>query len=169
MIVALSVLSIVAAYIDASRRVIPNPISLAVALCGIALQVTRLLVLWVPATVAFLQTFPMTYHIAMELPSALSCLGCAAALLVISTVAEFAVRQFAGKAGMGFGDIKFIAAWACTLGWYILPALAAACLLGAAYALSQHQTRFAFGPWLALAFVGTLFILLFIPTRVFLV
>lgn len=163
MVVLLVVLGLVAAFIDARQRIIPNWISLSVAVCGVVLQIVRFSVRWVPGITAWLQKLPLTYHVAMNLPSALGCLGVALVVLIITALGESGVRKVKGEMALGFGDIKYIAAWACTLGWLVLPALALACLLGAAYALAQGERHFAFGPWLSIAFIGTLVFLLFIP------
>lgn len=164
MLLVLIVLSCVASIIDARARRIPNGISLAIALLGCLYQVVRLSPGFAPALFTYLQYLPVLYHISFVLPSAVQCLLVAAVLLVVGVALELLVRKISGKAGMGLGDIKYIAAWSCWLGWFVLPAVGLACLLGAAYALWAHERTFALGPWLSFGFVVVLFMLLFTLT-----
>ena len=108
---------------------------MAVAACGVLLQVVRVSSGALPG---------------LSVP--LACLAWAAALLVVGVGVELAFRSLRGRSGMGLGDVKYASAWAVTLGWLTLPAIAAACLLGAAWALVRRQRTFALGPWLSLAF-----------------
>lgn len=160
----LILLALLAAAFDARQRIIPNWICALVALLGVALQFLRLSAGFYPVLYASLSIFPATYHIIKLLPAAWTCLAAGVLLLALGFALELLVRRVRGQAGMGMGDIKYIAAWAFVLGWFVLPALAIACLLGAAYALSQHQHTFALGPWLSLAFIAILFLLLFMPS-----
>lgn len=160
MIVVLFVLALVAAVYDGKHAQIPNVISALVALEGIAIQVVRLVAVFVPALTANFARWPLCAYVIQRLPSPQSCLLLALAVLLLAVLVETRLRA-AGYFGMGMGDIKYIAAWATVLGWYVFPALALACLFGAAWALTQGKRTFAFAPWLSLSFLATLFFILF--------
>lgn len=128
-------LSVWAGIVDARSRRIPNVCCVLVALCGVALQVVR-----------------VQGGVALVFGEPLACVELAAALLVVGVCLELAYRRLSGHSGLGMGDIKYVAAWAVSLGWLVAPALVVACLLGAAWGLATRQRTFAFGPWLSLAF-----------------
>lgn len=128
-------LSVWASIVDARSRRIPNACCVLVALCGVALQVVR-----------------VQGGVALVFGEPLACVELAAALLVAGVCLELAYRRLSGHSGLGMGDIKYVAAWAVSLGWLVAPALVVACLLGAAWGLATRQRTFAFGPWLSLAF-----------------
>lgn len=128
-------LSVWAGIVDARSRRIPNACCVLVALCGVALQIVR-----------------VQGGVAPVLGEPLACVWLAAALLVAGVCLELAYRRLSGRAGLGMGDIKYVAAWAVSLGWLVAPALVVACLLGATWGLATRQRTFAFGPWLSLAF-----------------
>lgn len=130
-------LSVWAGVVDARSRRIPNACCALVALCGVALQVAR-----------------AQSRVAPVLGEPLACVELAVALLVAGVCLELAYRRLSGHSGLGMGDVKYVAAWAVSLGWLVAPALAVACLLGAAWGLATRQRTFAFGPWLSLAFVA---------------
>lgn len=130
-------LSVWAGIVDARSRRIPNVCCVLVALCGVALQIVR-----------------VQGGVAPVLGEPLSCVWLAAAVLVAGVCLELAYRRLSGRAGLGMGDVKYVAAWAVSLGWLVAPALAVACLLGAAWGLATRQRTFAFGPWLSLVFVA---------------
>lgn len=130
-------LSVWAGVVDARSRRIPNACCALVALCGVALQVAR-----------------AQSRVAPVLGEPLACVWLAAAVLVTGVCLELAYRRLSGYSGLGMGDIKYVAAWAVSLGWLVAPALVVACLLGAAWGLATRQRTFAFGPWLSLAFVA---------------
>lgn len=156
--------SLAASLIDLRERRIPNWICICIAAFGCVFQLVRLSSFFAPKIFAQLSYFPLLWRISFLLPSSLACLGTAFVCLAIGTVFELLVRKLSGSAGFGFGDIKYLSAWACILGWLVLPALALACAMGAAWALCAHERTFAFGPWLSLSFVAVLFLLLFTPT-----
>lgn len=130
-------LSVWAGIVDARSRRIPNACCVLVALCGVALQIVR-----------------VQGGVAPVLGEPLACVWLAAAVLVAGVCLELAYRRLSGHSGLGMGDIKYVAAWAVSLGWLVAPALVVACLLGAAWGLATRQRTFAFGPWLSLAFVA---------------
>lgn len=130
-------LSVWAGVVDARSRRIPNACCVLVALCGVALQIVR-----------------VQGGVAPVLGEPLACVELAAALLVAGVCLELAYRRLSGHSGLGMGDIKYVAAWAVSLGWLVVPALVVACLLGATWGLATRQRTFAFGPWLSLAFVA---------------
>lgn len=137
-IVALLVgLSAWAGVVDGQSRRIPNTCCGCVAACGLALQLARM----------GSGAFPL-------LGEPLTCVCVAVVVAFLGTGVELAYRWARGHAGLGFGDIKYVSAWAVTLGWLVFPALAAACLLGAIWGLATRQRTFALGPWLSLAFAG---------------
>lgn len=142
-------LSVAASVRDSRERVIPNGCCAGVALCGLVLQLLR----------AKAPELVFIGRAGLALPSPLACLACAAGLLVLGVAAELLLRRFTGRTGLGLGDVKFVAAWACTLGFYVLPALAAACLLGAVHALARHERTFPMAPWLTLCFTAALGVL----------
>lgn len=156
-------LGVAAGVIDSRERIIPNWICIAIMLIGLILQLMRLSVWFNPAIFNLLSVLPLTYHMATALPSAISCVLAAVVIIALGTFAEFLQRKITLKAGMGMGDIKYIGAWAMTLGWLVVPALALACLFGACYALCAKQKTFALGPWLSFAFITTLLMILFFP------
>lgn len=94
----------------------------------------------------------------MALPAPALCVACALALLLLGWAAEAAHRALFGRVGMGLGDVKYVAAWACVLGWWVAPALACACLGGAAWASVRGERAFAMAPWLTLAFGAALLV-----------
>lgn len=128
-------LSVWAGIVDARSRRIPNACCVLVALCSVALQAAR-----------------AQSRVAPVLGEPLACVELAAALLVAGVCLELACRRLSGHSGLGMGDVKYVAAWAVSLGWLVAPALVVACLLGAAWGLATRQRTFAFGPWLSLAF-----------------
>ena len=135
--VVLVALAAWASVADARSRTIPNTCCVAVAACGLVLQAVRV---WWPGHAA-------------GLPEPVACVGWAAGILVVGVGGEFLLRTLTGRVGVGLGDVKYVAAWACTLGWYVLAGLGVACLLGAAWALARRQSTFAMAPWLSAAFV----------------
>lgn len=70
---------------------------------------------------------------------------------------DMVFEAWRGRAGMGGGDMKLVAALGAWLGWAALPVvLLAACVAAAAVALLRHGSKawrstLAFGPFLALA------------------
>lgn len=138
--------SIFASVMDARSRIIPNGSCLAVACSGLALQALRA---WAPTVVPAL---PVEASLAPSLPVPASCVLAGACVLVAGGACELLVRRALGRLGVGMGDVKFCAAWACWLGWLALPAICGACLAGAVFALARGRRTFAMGPWLALAF-----------------
>lgn len=162
MFVALVCLALLAAYIDIQTRTIPNWLCACVAICGVALQAARLCVILAPELYARFAQLPLMYHISLELPNPWVCLVCAAIVLIAGFLLEMLVRAVTGRIGMGLGDVKYLSAWATVLGWYVLPALMLACILGGSYVLAQRQRTFAFAPWLSLAFLAMLLFLLFL-------
>lgn len=153
--------ALMAAVYDARTRQIPNWLCWCIAVLGICIQVVRLATIVKPSINATISLWPLFAYIVQRLPSPQICLLVAFGSLLLGAGLELARREFSGKAGMGMGDIKYIAAWATVLGYYVFPALALGCLFGAVWALGQRQHEFALGPWLSLAFLAALFLLLF--------
>lgn len=133
---------------DARCRVIPNGACALVALVGLAFQLVRAVAADVVATL------PVEAGLSRALPGPGSCCVAAVVVLILGGVGELAVRRVLGRSGVGMGDVKLCAAWACCLGWLVLPAVAVACFAGAVCALARRQRTFALGPWLAAAFVA---------------
>ena len=128
----LVVLSVWASVADARRREIPNVSCVFIAACGLALRAVcdgAAAGEWLP-------------HAAWG-----------AGVLLVGAACEFALRALTGRVGVGLGDVKFCAAWACVLGWRVVPALALACMLGAVSALIRKAPTFPMAPWLTLVFV----------------
>ena len=125
-----------AAVCDARTRRIPNASVAALALLGLAGNAFVLL--------------------GMELPSAQGLKSCAVvALGVTAAFLAFEViwRAVSGRgAGLGMGDIKLIGAAALTLGAWVLPCVAVACVLAAAVETLRGNKAFAFGPYLCTTF-----------------
>lgn len=142
--------SLVAAVCDACRRVLPNPCCALVAACGLVLQAARALA---PGFVAGL---PLERACVPGLPEPLACVLWAAGVLIAGYAAELGLRRLRGKAGLGLGDVKLAAAWACVMGPLVVPAAAVACLAGACVALVRKQAAFALGPWLVICFIAAL-------------
>ncbi len=131
----LCVLAGVAAY-DARHRLVPNCAVLGVAVLGAAIELLG------PSTPFARGLAPLSE----TLPLAL-------AVLVAAVLLELAWRALKGGShGMGMGDIKLCAAATLVLGPWVVPSLAVACLLAAAFNLVRHNERFAFAPWLSLVF-----------------
>ena len=89
----------------------------------------------------------------------LHAIGAAAGFIAFAAIA-WAYRRLRGRAGLGLGDGKLLAAAGAWLGWPALPGLVAvAAALALAVALARAvtgerlaaATRVAFGPYLALA------------------
>lgn len=148
--------SVWASVVDARERRIPNVACAVVAACGVLLQVGRLCA---PDVVAAL---PLTPFVADALPAPLACLMWGAGGLVAGVCSEWWRRARTGRPGMGLGDVKLIAAWTLTLGWLMLGALVAACLLGALWAVVRGAQTFAMGPWLTLGCVAVLVVAAFL-------
>lgn len=130
-------LSVWASVTDVRRREIPNLACVLIAACGLVLQAVCVwgdLTAWAPFA------------------------AWGAGVLLVGVACEFALRAFVGHTGFGLGDVKFTAAWACALGWAAVPALALACLLGAACALIRKTPTFPLAPWLTFAFAVALLI-----------
>ncbi len=152
-LVLMSILiAVMAAAEDAESRTISNAKCVALAGTGLAFQglralgsldATSVLLGWVRALDA-------------RLASPIACIAFAVALIVVLAGAEFAIRRHRGAPGLGFGDIKYLGAWAIILGPHVALALAGACLLGAAWALVRHERDFAFAPWIGIACAATL-------------
>lgn len=147
-VLVLAVISCVASVSDARSRIIPNEASFLIAVTGLALQLVRT---FMPHA---LELLVLTGPMADLLPLPVVCVASATGILVVGVAFEALLRRF-GRQGMGLGDVKFIAAWACALGWYVAPGLAVACLLGAVHALVRRERTFAMAPWLTLSFVVT--------------
>lgn len=98
--VCLVVLGAWASVTDVRRRVIPNLCCVLVATCGLVLQVAR----------AFWEVF------AGSVPPPALCLVTAAGVAVLGGSAELIARRVAGRAFVGLGDVKYVAAWVCVLG-----------------------------------------------------
>lgn len=150
--IALAALAVLVAVCDARSRRIPNKLVAAVVACGVTLQAARLFAPWV------LDALPLARALSRGLGTPLSCLAWGMGVASVGTVLELSLRRFGGRPGMGLGDVKYVAAWACVLGVVAIPALAFACLLGAAWAIACGARDFALGPWLSLAFVGAMVI-----------
>ncbi len=138
--------SLLASVSDARSRIIPNGSCLCVACAGLALQALRA---WMPTAAAAL---PVEATLASSLPAPVSCVIAGTCALMVGGAGELLVRRMFGRPGVGMGDVKLCAAWACWLGWLALPAICAACLAGAMVALVRGQRAFAMGPWLTAAF-----------------
>ena len=121
---------------DARTRRIPNASVAALALLGLVGNMTPLL--------------------GMSLPYAQGLKSCAVvALGVTAAFLAFEViwRAVSGRgAGLGMGDIKLIGAAALTLGAWVLPCVAVACVLAAAVETLRGNKAFAFGPYLCTTF-----------------
>ncbi len=121
---------------DARSRIVPNVAVIALAVLGAAIVVLAPSVPW-----------------ARGLPTLASSLPCALVLLVVALLFELGWRFLhGGSHGMGMGDIKLCAAAAVTLGAWVVPCLAAACVLAGTVNLLRHTDRFAFAPWLCPVF-----------------
>lgn len=157
---------------DARNREIPNRLSGALALIGLLIQLFRLLLqanyvsvmrlaasLDEPLVVPFDEPLAVPFvRFVRMLPSPVSCIGSAVFTLCVLTVAELFVRAWRNAPGLGFGDIKYVSAWATILGVWVLFILCVGCLAGMIWALIHRQATFALGPWLSGAAVLLCFI-----------
>lgn len=132
---------------DIHARRIPNLCCVVIAICGLSL---RALAQWYPQPYG---VFSVSLALETGLPSFFSCILWAVGVLLGGIGIEWSIRRFVGSAGFGLGDIKYCAAWACTLGWLVVPALASACFLGALSTLIRRKSTFAFGPWISIHFI----------------
>lgn len=133
---------------DARDRVIPNTWTALLAGLGLGFQVVRLVKPgWLP---------PWEAAVASRADSPATCVLCAAAALAVGVAAELLHRHRTGEAGMGLGDVKYLAAWSLVMGREAIVCFAAACLLGALVALARHERDFALGPWIGLCCVAWL-------------
>lgn len=125
-----------AAVCDARTRRIPNASVAALALLGLAGNAFVLL--------------------GMELPYAQGLKSCAVVALGVTAaflVFEVIWQAVSGRgAGLGMGDIKLIGAAALTLGAWVLPCVAVACVLAAVVETLRGNKAFAFGPYLCTTF-----------------
>ncbi len=85
-------------------------------------------------------------------------IGAIGAFVLFAGLGE-AIYRRTGQDALGLGDAKLFSASGAWLGWQALPAvLLVASVAGLAYALfvrNRHGTsRIAFGPWIALGFLG---------------
>ncbi len=134
---ALAICAVRISVIDARERTISNASCIAVAVLGLGFQGLRQL-----ASVAPL------------LPSPLWCVLCASALTLALAAVEFFLRGHLGRRGLGFGDVKYVGAWAIVLGPAAVFALAFGCLVASVWALARNQRTFAFAPFLSAGFVA---------------
>ena len=135
MLIAASVATaLVAARTDARERTIPNWCCVVLACLGLAFQLARALIPGVVGRLAWER------EVAALLPDPVVCVVAAAVLLVLGVALELGYRRVFGKAGMGFGDVKYLAAWATLIGPSVLLVLAAACLAGAAFAMASLRS-----------------------------
>lgn len=144
-------LSVWASVVDARSRTIPNLSCAIIAVCGLALQTTRMLAPRV------LETLVPEAAVMASLGEPLACVAWGAGVLVCGVGAELAFRSWTGRTGLGLGDVKLLAAWASVIGRTVVPALAISCLLGAVWAIARRERTFAMGPWIT---VGTALALL---------
>lgn len=126
---------------DARDRKIPNKWSGLLAVLGVGFQLLRAL--------GDRWGLPWEHAIAAHEPSPAACLAYAVAVIVCGVAVELVYRQHTGKAGMGLGDVKYLAAWTLVLGPVAIACFAVACLLGALAALARHERDFALGPWIS--------------------
>jgi Flp pilus assembly protein protease CpaA len=136
-------LAVWASCADASRRQIPNAACLALSLVGLAFQSFR----W--AGTGWPALLPWDAAVSCRLASPPACLACALVALVAGTALELWARRLRGAHGLGLGDVKYLAAWACVLGPAALVPFAFACLAGAAASLARGRRTFPFAPWLS--------------------
>jgi leader peptidase (prepilin peptidase) / N-methyltransferase len=122
-------------WVDAKRFVIPNPANLALLMSGLALSA-------VTGSLPFVEAF----------------LGVIAGGAVFLAIRQLHLK-LRGVAGLGLGDVKFVAAAGSWIGLFGLPwlvlfaAISALSLLVGIHAVRggvTSQTRIAFGPHLAL-------------------
>ncbi len=130
---SLLVSCIVLGLVDARTRRLPNALVGVVALCGVALLGSDLL---------------------CREPPALRVCWCAGTLAALGTC-ETLRRRLRGGRGIGFGDVKLIAAFALVLGSSVIVAVLLSCLLALAVEVPRRRRTFAFGPYLCLAMVVT--------------
>jgi leader peptidase (prepilin peptidase) / N-methyltransferase len=121
-------------YVDLKRRIIPNTLNIAVFVSGIGLAVYGGPIDWRDALI-----------------------GSCFAVLVFGGLSIF-YERYRGQIGLGFGDVKFLAAIAAWVGWQGLPPLL---LVSSSLALLSlllqrlcgrrigNSHRLAFGPYLA--------------------
>ena len=125
-----------AAVSDARTRRIPNASVAALALLGLACNMTPLLGMDLP----YVQGLKSCAVVA---------LGVTAAFLAFEAI----WRAVSGRgAGLGMGDIKLIGAAALTLGAWILPCVVVACVLASVVETLRGNKAFAFGPYLCTTF-----------------
>ena len=125
-----------AAVSDARTRHIPNASVAALALLGLAGNMTPLLGMDLP----YVQGLKSCAVVA---------LGVTAAFLAFEAI----WRAVSGRgAGLGMGDIKLIGAAALTLGAWILPCVVVACVLASVVETLRGNKAFAFGPYLCTTF-----------------
>ena len=125
-----------AAVSDARTRRIPTASVAALALLGLAGNMTPLLGMDLP----YVQGLKSCAVVA---------LGVTAAFLAFEAI----WRAVSGRgAGLGMGDIKLIGAAALTLGAWILPCVVVACVLASVVETLRGNKAFAFGPYLCTTF-----------------
>ncbi len=130
--------SVWAAVSDAKTKTIPNVACAAIAVAGLLFQVVRQLTSAVPTLI-----------------KPVYCVLFAVVVLGVLYGIEALLRR-RGKAGLGFGDVKFLAAWALVLGDLMLVPWMVASLVAAVFAINRKEKTFPYAPWLTACFVVTL-------------
>lgn len=121
---------------DLRERRIPNGASLVMACGGLMVQ-----------GAAFLTDSPL-----IGLVDPVQGLAVAALVLVCGVAGELAWRALHGGAhGMGFGDVKLLAACAVWLGPWTLAAVMLACICALVVELPRGRKSFPFGPYIVFA------------------
>lgn len=129
---------------DAREGIIANTSCMILAAAGVLLQMLR--IFWPDLLAATLWG-----RIAPALAAPEACLLAALAMLVLGTAAELLWRHVRGHAGMGLGDVKYLAAWTAVLGIWAVAGFVAAALLGGAASAVRGRTHFPLGPYLSAA------------------
>lgn len=128
----MTLLAIGVAVYDGRTRRIPDGLSLAVGLCGLALSLLR------------------------GGDALLGCLLAAIGVMAVLLACRFAFSLVRRDPGLGLGDVKLLGAGALWLGAGVFPALALAAFGGLAWARARRlgrADRLAFGPFLAASIV----------------
>jgi leader peptidase (prepilin peptidase)/N-methyltransferase len=122
-----------AAYVDATRGRLPDVLTFLLAALGLAQGVLDACGL---ASLGGLPALPVR-------------LAWCAGTLAVLVLVEALLRALGGRAGLGGGDIKFLAACALWVGPAAVLVLGASCLAALPVALVRRTPTFALGPYLA--------------------
>ncbi len=135
--------AVLASYVDAKKRVLPNALLLAMALSALAMQGVRLL------GGAWLAAFAWEAALDARIDAPWMCGLLAVVACALLVGLESWRRGRGAEPGLGFGDAKLAFCWTLALGLLGVWGFALGCGSGAVVAKLRRQSTFALGPWVS--------------------